>query len=171
MTLLGSSTKCKFCIPKLNEFGNYVCVNCCLSVLDDNVIRFFELLGLNNLDQPQKIEFESFTNTKETRTICKKCNHVHQKNDVCDFYLESHHYCICKATQELRISNNKGITDVDTKCPYCDDNLRAVWVGVVVIYEDGEWDKFCDYACFQRKMVKTWEDEIRSVMILEVDKI
>lgn len=63
------------------------------------------------------------------------------------------------------------VTNVDTKCPNCDDNLLDSWVGVVVIYEDGEWDKFCDYTCFQRRMIKTWEDEIQSITVFEVEKL
>jgi hypothetical protein len=63
------------------------------------------------------------------------------------------------------------ISDVDTTCPNCNDNLIKEWIGVVVIYEEGEWDKFCDYTCFQKKMIQTWEEEIRSIMTLEVHKL
>lgn len=63
------------------------------------------------------------------------------------------------------------VTDVDTKCPDCDDNILATWVGVSIVYEDGEWDKFCDYGCFQRYMVKIWKEEIQSIITFEVEKL
>ena len=59
----------------------------------------------------------------------------------------------------------------DTKCPNCDDNLLSAWKGVVIIYEDGEQDKYCDYLCFQQQMIKIWDEEIKSIMVLEVGKL
>lgn len=59
----------------------------------------------------------------------------------------------------------------ETQCPACDDNLPRTWLGVLIIYEDGEWDKFCDYTCFQQRMVRIWQDEIIGALKLEVEKL
>ena len=116
------------------------------------------VLGNTNERVPEEKEKSGLrvSNTMRKCSCCSDSDHKIDGSGICDWCFHACDY----GTKCSRL-----------KCVSCNRNYPSTYSGVVIKYEDDETDFFCDYTCFQRRMIKTWKEEIISVIKIEADKI